>query len=123
MDLTFDGLMTLLTGYNQLIREKQKALLCSHAILSMTEFLLSRWVSIQGKLGTSSSVASRPLSLPPATALDRMKGNATFLSPQFLCPFSAHTTERLLYEKNSGFQGLSQPSVHSDTAGAALLGG
>lgn len=123
MDLTFDGLMTLLTGYNQLIREKQKALLCSHAILSMTEFLLSRWVSIQGKLGTSSSVASRPLSLPPATALDRMKGNATFLSPRFLCPFSAHTTERLLYEKNSGFQGLSQPSVHSDTAGAALLGG
>lgn len=122
MDLTLDGLMTPLTGYNQLIREKQKALLCSHAILSMTEFLLSQWVSIQGKLGTS-SVASWPLSLPLATALDLMKGNTTFLSPQFLCPVSAHTAERLLYEKNSGFQGLSQPSFHSDTAGAALLGG
>lgn len=101
----------------------RKALLCSHTILSMTEFLLRRWVSIQGKLGTPSSVASRPLSPPPATALDLMKGSATFLSPRFLCPFSTHTTERLLYEKNSGFQGLSQPSFHSDTAGAALLGG
>lgn len=53
MDLTFDGLMTLLTGYNQLIREKQKALLYSHAILSMIEFLLSGWVSVQGKMGLS----------------------------------------------------------------------
>ena len=51
MDLTFDGLMTLLTGYNQLIREKQKPLLYHHVILSMTELLLSWWVSVQGTLG------------------------------------------------------------------------
>lgn len=33
MDLTFDGLTILLTGYNQLIREKQKPSLCRHVFL------------------------------------------------------------------------------------------
>lgn len=33
IDLTFDGLTILLTGYNQLIREKQKPSLCHHLFL------------------------------------------------------------------------------------------
>ena len=36
IDLTFDGLRILLTGYNQLIREKQKPSLYSHVFLGMT---------------------------------------------------------------------------------------
>lgn len=43
IDLTFDGLTILLTGYNQLIREKQKPSLYCYVILGMTAFTQS-WV-------------------------------------------------------------------------------
>lgn len=84
MDLTFDGLMTLLTGYNQLIREKQKPLLYNHVILSMTE-LLSWWVSVQGTLGLrllwpASSVAAFTVSFsghcPPADEREMLLSKA-----------------------------------------------
>lgn len=42
IDLTFDGLTILLTGYNQLISEKQKPSLYSHVFLSMTS-IPSKW--------------------------------------------------------------------------------
>lgn len=42
IDLTFDGLTVLLTGYNQLIREKQKPSLYSHVFLGMTS-VPSQW--------------------------------------------------------------------------------
>lgn len=95
MDLTFDGLMTLLTGYNQFIREKQKPFLHSHVILSMTDLLLSRWVSVQGALGLhrlwpASSGAAFTVSfsgpLPPSDEREMLLSKPT-LPLFFFCLF------------------------------------
>lgn len=51
IDLTFDGLTILLTGYNQLIREKQKPSLYSYVFLRMTTFPPSGMVRFQGRPG------------------------------------------------------------------------
>lgn len=53
IDLTFDGLTILLTGYNQLIRKKQKPSLYSHVFLGMTTFPRSGVGERSGRAGAS----------------------------------------------------------------------
>lgn len=51
IDLTFDGLTILLTGYNQLIREKQKPSLYSLVFLGMTTSPPSGLGELAGQTG------------------------------------------------------------------------
>lgn len=54
IDLTFDGLTILLTGYNQLIREKQKPSLYGLVFLSMTTSPPSGLGELAGQTGALS---------------------------------------------------------------------
>lgn len=88
IDLTFDGLMILLTGYNQLIREKQKPALCCYVILGMTAFPPSWVAELSGKTRALLPWGQQAkwlnlCSFPLSTALDLMSGKLYFLKPTF----------------------------------------
>lgn len=92
IDLTFDGLTILLTGYNQLIRKKQKPSLYSHVFLGMTAFPWSGVGECSGRVGLQSlgdSTQSDPIYFLFFCSLLLIwwMGNATFLSQQFLLLF------------------------------------
>lgn len=87
IDLTFDGLTILLTGYNQLIRKKQKPSLYSPYFWAWPHSLRVGWASIQGTLGLHglwASTQSDRIYFPflcPLPLIWRM-GNIIFFRPK-----------------------------------------